>query len=73
MQANQVARAEQRGYFGEGDTKSAPPPSSVGVHASRGPTSPSVSVQSSSYVSEENKVDNTPSPELGGRATNELR
>ena len=46
---------------------------SAGVNASGGNASPGASFESSPFVSEENEVDDSPSPELRGRAARELR
>ena len=45
----------------------------VGVNASGGTTSTDASVKSSSSVSEEDEADDSPLPELAGRAAHELR
>ena len=52
---------------------STPPAASAGVNASGGTASPGASVESSPSVSEEGEADDSPSPELGGRAAHELR
>ena len=52
---------------------SASPATSAGVNASGGTASPGASVESSPSVSEENEVDDSPLPKLGGRAAHELR
>ena len=57
----------------EGFAMSTPPATSAGVNASGGTVSPGASVESSPSVSEEDEVDDSPSPELGGRAARELR
>ena len=49
------------------------PVTSVGVNASRGTASPGALVEPSSSVSEEDEVDNSPSPKLGRRAAHKLR
>ena len=49
------------------------PATSAGVNASGGATRPGSSVKSSPFVSEEDEVDDSPSPKLGGRAAHELR
>ena len=49
------------------------PATSAGVNASRGTTSPGALAESSPFVSEEDEVDDGPSPKLGGRAAHELR
>ena len=52
---------------------SRPPVTSAGVNTSGGTTSPGALVESSPSVSEEDEVDDSPSPKLRGRATHELR
>ena len=49
------------------------PATSAGVNASRGTASPGALVELSPSVSEEDEVDDSPSPKLGGRAAHELR
>ena len=49
------------------------PATSAGVNAFRGTVSPGALVESSPSVSEEDEVDDSPSPKLGGRAAHELR
>ena len=49
-----------------------PPATLAEVNASGGTASPGASVESSPSVSDEDKVDDSPSPELGGRAAHEL-
>ena len=49
------------------------PATSVGVNASRGTASPGAMAESSPSVSEEDEVDDSPSPKLEGRAAHELR
>ena len=49
------------------------PATSVGVNASGSTASPGASVESSPFVSEEDEADDSPSPELGGRAAHDLR
>ena len=56
-----------------GFAMSTPPATSAGVNGSGGTVSPGASVESSPSVSEEDEVDDSPSPELGGRATREMR
>ena len=56
-----------------GFAMSTPPATSVGVNASGGTVSPGVSVESSPSVSEEDEVDDSPSPSMGGRADSELK
>ena len=56
-----------------GFAMSTPPATSAGVNASGSISSPGASVESSLSVSEEDKVDDNPSPKLGGRAVHELR
>ena len=56
-----------------GFAMSTPPVISAGVCASRGTASLGASVESSLSVSEEDEVDDSPSPKLGGRAAHELR
>ena len=56
-----------------GFAMSTPPATSAGVNASRGTASPGTSVESSPFISEEDEADDSPSPELGGRAARELR
>ena len=52
---------------------STPPATSARVNASGGTGSPGALVESSPSVSEEDEVDDSPSPKLGGRAAHELR
>ena len=53
---------------------STPPATSAAVNASWGAASPGASIESSpSSVSEKDETDDSPLPELGGRATRELR
>ena len=52
---------------------STPSATSAGVNASGGTASPGASVESSLSVSEEDDVDDSPSPKLGGRVAHELR
>ena len=56
-----------------GFAMSTPPATSAGVNASGGTASPGASVELSPSVSEEDEVDDSPSPKLGGRAAHELR
>ena len=49
------------------------PVTSAGVNAFGDNASPGASVESSPHVSEEDEVDDSPSPELSGRAARELR
>ena len=51
-----------------GFAMSTSPATSAGVNASRGTASPGALVESSPSVSEEDEVDDSPSPKLGGRA-----
>ena len=51
---------------------SAPPATSAGVNTSGGTASPGALVKSSPSVSEEDEMDDSPSPKLGGRAAREL-
>ena len=55
-----------------GFARSTPPVTSAGVCAPGGTASHSASVESSPSVSEEDEVDDSPSPKLGGRAAHEL-
>ena len=57
----------------EGFVMSTPPATSAGLNGSGGTVTPGASVESSPSVSEEDEVDDSPSPELGGRAARELR
>ena len=52
---------------------STPPATSAGVNASGGTANPGASVESPPSVSEEDEMDDSPSPELGGRAARRLR
>ena len=52
---------------------STPPATSAGVNASGSTVSPGASVESSLSVSEEDEVDDSPSPKLGGTTAHELR
>ena len=52
---------------------STPFATSAGVNASGGTASPGASLESSPSIFEEDKADDSPSPELGGRAAHELR
>ena len=56
-----------------GFAMSTPPATSAGVNASGDIVSPGASVELSPSVSEEDEVDDSPSPKLGGRAAHELR
>ena len=56
-----------------GFAMSTSPATSAGVNASRGTASSGTLVESSPSVSEEDEVDDSPSPKLGGRAAHELR
>ena len=56
-----------------GFAMSTSPVTSAGVNASRGTASPGALVESSPSVSEEDEVDDSPFPKLGGRAAHELR
>ena len=56
-----------------GFAMSTSPATSAGVNAFRGTASPGALVESSPSVSEEDEVDDSPSPKLGGRAARELR
>ena len=56
-----------------GFVMSTPPATSAGVNPSRGTASPGALVETSPSVSEEDDVDDSPSPKLGGRAAHELR
>ena len=56
-----------------GFAMSTPPVTSAGVNASGGTVSPSALVEPSSSVSEEDAVDDSPSPKLRGRTARELR
>ena len=49
------------------------PATSAGVNASGGTASPGESVKLPTSISEEDEADNSPSPELGGRVSRELR
>ena len=52
---------------------STPPATSAGINASRGTASPGALVESSPSVSEEDDVEDSPSPKLGEMAAHELR
>ena len=56
-----------------GFVMSTSPATSAGVNASRGTASPGALAEWPSFVSEEDEVDDGPSPKLGGRAAHELR
>ena len=56
-----------------GVAMSTPHVTSAGVNAFGGTVSPGASAESSSYVSEEDEANDSPSPELGGRTVCELR
>ena len=56
-----------------GFAMSRPPVTSAGVNASGGTAIPGALAASSPSISEEDEVDDNPSPKLGGRAAHELR
>ena len=66
-----------RVHSNEGNSRgfaiSTPPTTSARVNVSGGIASPGASVESSSFVSEEDKADDSSPPKLGVRAAHELR